>query len=88
MLPTLKQAAGASNVALIAPETGSEDFSFFANEVPGLYFYLGGMPHGTDPKDAAPHHTPEFYLDESGFNTGVYALVQLVLDYMEDPGIK
>ena len=64
MLPTLKQAAGASNVALIAPETGSEDFSFFANEVPGLYFYLGGMPHGTDPKDAAPHHTPEFYLDE------------------------
>ena len=88
MLPTLKQAAGASNVALIAPETGSEDFSFFANEVPGLYFYLGGMPNGTDPKDAAPHHTPEFYLDESGFNTGVYALVQLVLDYMENPGIN
>jgi amidohydrolase len=85
MLPTLKSAAGASNVILIAPETGSEDFSFFANEVPGFYFYIGGMPKGMDPKVAAPHHTPEFYLDESGFITGVHALVQLVVDYMAHP---
>lgn len=83
MLPSLEKSAGAENVILVPPETGAEDFSFFANEVPGLYFYIGGMPPGKDPKTAAPHHTPDFYLDESGFVTGVNALVNLVLDYME-----
>ena len=85
MLPSLRKSAGAENVILVPAETGSEDFSFFANAVPGLYFYVGGMPPGKDPKTAAPHHTPEFFLDESGFITGVNALVNLVLDYMEDP---
>ena len=85
MLPTLERSAGKENVILVPPETGSEDFSFFANEVPGLYFYVGGMPPGKDPKTSAPHHTPDFYLDESGFITGVNALVNLVQDYMEQP---
>jgi len=83
MLPTLKKSAGASNVLLVPAETGAEDFSFFANEVPGLYFYIGGMPKGKDPKTTGPHHTPDFFLDESGFITGVNAMVDLVLDYME-----
>ena len=83
MLPTLKKSAGASNVLLVPAETGAEDFSFFANEVPGLYFYIGGMPKGKDPKTSGPHHTPDFFLDESGFITGVNAMVNLVLDYME-----
>lgn len=83
MLPSLKKSAGEDNVILVPAETGAEDFSFFANEVPGLYFYLGGMPKGKDPKDAAPHHTPDFYLDESGFLTGVIALANLAVDYLE-----
>ena len=83
MLPSLKNTAGESNVILVPAETGAEDFSFFANEVPGLYFYIGGMPKGQDPKMAAPHHTPDFYLEESGFILGVNAMVNLVADYME-----
>ncbi|MGJ3236883.1 amidohydrolase [Marivirga sp.] len=83
MLPTLKKAAGESNVILVPAETGAEDFSFFANEVPGLYFNIGGLPKGTDPEASAPHHTPEFFLDESGFVTGINAMVNLVVDYME-----
>ena len=83
MLPSLKKAAGESNVILVPAETGAEDFSFFANEVPGLYFYIGGMPNGQDPKTAASHHTPDFFLDESGFMLGVDAMVNLVADYME-----
>ena len=83
MLPSLKKTAGESNVLLVPAETGAEDFSFFANEVPGLYFYIGGMPKGQDPKMAAPHHTPDFYLEESGFILGVNAMVNLVADYME-----
>ena len=67
MLPSLKKTAGESNVILVPAETGAEDFSFFANEVPGFYFYIGGLPKGKDPKTSASHHTPDFFLDESGF---------------------
>ena len=83
MLPSLKKTAGEPNVILVPAETGAEDFSFFANEVPGLYFYIGGMPKGQDPKTTASHHTPDFYLEESGFILGVNAMVNLVADYME-----
>ncbi len=83
MLPTLQRSAGKENVILTPPETGAEDFSFFAQKVPGLYFYIGVLPPGKDKKDSAPHHTPEFYVDESGFKTGIRTLSNLVLDYME-----
>jgi amidohydrolase len=82
MLPSLQKSAGESNVLLIPPRTGAEDFSFFANEVPGLYFYIGGLPLGKDPKTSGPHHTPDFFLDESGFITGITAISNLVFDYM------
>lgn len=83
MLPSLQKSTGAENVVLVPAETGAEDFSFFANEVPGFYFYVGALPKGKDPETSAPHHTPEFYLDESGFITGVSAMVNLVVDYMK-----
>ncbi len=82
MLPSLYKAAGKENVILSKAITGAEDFSFYAREVPGLFFFLGGMPHGMNPADAPPHHTPDFYIDESGFGLGVKAMCQLTLDYM------
>ena len=83
MLPSLKKAVGPDNVILVPPDTGAEDFSFFAQKIPGLYFYIGGLPKGKDPKTSAPHHTPEFFIDDSGFKTGVAAMCNLVLDFME-----
>ena len=83
MLPTLFATAGEENVIVRPAVTGAEDFSFYALEVPGLFFFLGGMPIGMNPLDAAPHHTPDFYLDESGFDIGVKALANLALDYIE-----
>ncbi len=82
MLPSLFKAAGEDNVLVTKPRTGAEDFSFYALEVPGMFFFLGGKPHDVSEFDAAPHHTPDFYLDESGFKLGVKALTQLTLDYM------
>lgn len=82
MLPTLKKVAGEANVILSKAITGAEDFSFYARRVPGLFFFLGGMPPGQDPETAPPHHTPDFYLDERGFKLGVRALANLALDYM------
>jgi amidohydrolase len=81
MLPTLQNTAGINNVMLKLPVTGAEDFSFFEQKVPGLFFFLGGMPKGTDPLKAPSHHTPDFYVDESGLKLGVRTLCALVVDY-------
>jgi amidohydrolase len=83
MLPSLQKTAGVQNVFLAPAKTGSEDFSFYAQKVPGLFFFLGGLPKGKDPKTAGPHHTPEFIIDDSAFKTGLNALCNLVFDYME-----
>lgn len=81
MLASVQKSAGTGNVKLVPPITGSEDFSFFAEKVPGLFLFLGGMPKGGDPKKAGPHHTPEFMIDESGLSLGVLTLCNLVVDY-------
>ncbi|MGC4035567.1 MAG: amidohydrolase [Chitinophagaceae bacterium] len=82
MIPSLITAAGEQNVLETDAATGSEDFSFFADKVPSLFFFIGGMPIGTDPKTTAAHHTPDFYIDESGMKTGIKAFCNLVVDYM------
>lgn len=82
MLPTLQRVAGKEKVELMKATTGGEDFSFFQEEVPGVYFFLGGQPTGTS--EAAPHHTPDFYIDESGMLLGVKVMSQLALDYLNE----
>lgn len=86
MLPTLQRTAGTDKVILIPPSTGAEDFSFFQEKVPGFFFFLGGLPKGKDPKSAPSHHTPDFYIDESGLKLGVQAMINLTLDYMDMAG--
>ncbi len=88
MVPSLRTAAGSSNVMLRPPVTVAEDFSFFEQKVPGLFFFLGGMPKGQDPLTAPSHHTPDFYIDESGFKLGVRAMCYLVVDYMEGNSVR
>jgi len=82
MAPTLEKIAGVENTHVINAITGAEDFSFFQREIPGLYFFIGGMPADMDPADAAPHHTPDFYIEEEGMKTGLRALANLAIDYM------
>ncbi|QMU30840.1 amidohydrolase [Adhaeribacter radiodurans] len=81
MLPTLQRTAGTENVELRPAVTGAEDFSFFQEKVPGLFVFLGGMPKGKKREEAPSHHTPDFFIDESGFKLGIRALCNLVLDY-------
>jgi amidohydrolase len=83
VLPSLQKSVGLENVILIPPITGSEDFSYFAQKVPAFFFLVGGMPIGKDPKLAAPHHTPEFTIEDTAFKTGVVALCNLVFDYQK-----
>lgn len=83
MAPSFIRSAGADNVIEAEAVTGAEDFSFFAEKVPSLFFFIGGMTKGSDPKSAFPHHTPDFIIDESGMKTGVKAFCNLVFDYMK-----
>ncbi|WP_044172051.1 amidohydrolase [Flectobacillus major] len=83
MLPTLESVAGKNNVALTAAATGAEDFSFYQEKVPGLFFFLGGAPKGKKESETASHHTPDFYIDEGGFVLGMKVMTNLTLDYME-----
>jgi len=81
MAPTLERVGGDQAVRIDAI-TGAEDFSFFQKEIPGLFIMVGGMPPEMDPAEAAPHHTPDFYIEESSMKTGVRALANLAIDYM------
>ena len=83
MVPSLKKAAGDENVLVIAPHTGAEDFSFFQEKIPGLFFFVGARPPEISAADAPSHHTPDFMIDERGMITGVKAMLQLTLDYAE-----
>jgi amidohydrolase len=83
MIPTLEGVVGKENLNLINAITGAEDFSFFQEEIPGLYFFVGGLPAGGTPNG---HHTPDFYIDESGLKYGVRAMAHLVVDYFNQAG--
>lgn len=82
MIPSLQSAAGINNVKEREWVTGAEDFSYYGTKAPAFFFYLGGMPKGKDPKTAPPHHTADFYVDDSGMKTGVKVFCDLVIDYM------
>ena len=86
MLPTLERVAGAENIVLRDRVMGAEDFSFFAQRVPGLFIFLGGSPKGADLTKVAYNHSPRFYVDESALLLGVRALTHLTLDYMNGVG--
>ncbi|MAO08247.1 MAG: N-acyl-L-amino acid amidohydrolase [Alteromonas sp.] len=80
MVPTLEKVAGTEQVVVTKATTGGEDFSYFQEEVPGFYFFLGGMtPGNTTPY---PHHTPDFQIDDNGMLLGVKVMSQLALDYL------
>jgi amidohydrolase len=82
MLPVLQAVAGPERVEHVKPITGAEDFSYIANEVPGLYISLGGRPPDRSPDEVAAHHTPDFFVDERGLDVGVKALSAMAWQYL------
>lgn len=81
MIPSLEKAAGKDNVIDAEWTTGAEDFAFYSAKAPSFFFFVGGMPKGKDPKTAAAHHTPDFYIDDSRLDVGVKAFCNIVFDY-------
>lgn len=83
--PVMERVAGKEKAVVIKAVTGAEDFSFFSQKVPGFFFFVGGMPLDADPTKVPSHHTPDFFIDESGMITGLRAMLNLTVDYMNSP---
>jgi len=80
-IPALSEAAD-GNIGQALPVTGGEDFAFYSMQVPSLFIRVGGMPEGVRKEEAAPHHSPDFYVDDAGLKTGVRAHCYFALDYL------
>jgi amidohydrolase len=81
MTPVLQRAAD-GKVAKAALPGASEDFSFFAKEVPGLYVFLGITPADQDPSKAAPNHNPRFFIDEGALVVGTRTMAFLAVNFL------
>ncbi|QQQ01358.1 M20 family metallopeptidase [Lysobacter enzymogenes] len=85
MLPSLKAVAGEANVVEMPLVMGAEDFSYYAKQVPAMFFFVGSTEKGVDPATAPSNHSPKFKLDESSLDLGLRAMLQVTLDYLNAP---
>ena len=83
MTPTLAGVVGKENLITTPLITGAEDFSYYALETPGMFFFLGVTPKGQDAVTAPSNHSPHFFADEKALQLGVNAMTQLVIDYLK-----
>ena len=81
LTPSLKRATN-NKVYEMTPSTGAEDFSFFSNVIPGMYFWLGVNAPGV--MEAPGNHSPYFVVDDGALDEGLKALVYLVEDYPKE----
>jgi amidohydrolase len=81
MAPTLKRVSNGS-AQVVNAVLGAEDFSFYQQKVPGLFFWVGTRPKDQTAEQAASNHSPKFYVDESGLLLGVRALAHVAVDYL------
>ena len=83
MVPTIKRVAGDANVKVIPKTTGAEDFAFYQQKIPGLFYFVGITPPGSDMSKIGANHSPKFFVDESGLLLGIRSLAALALDYLQ-----
>ena len=84
-LPALQRAGRVREIPLV---TGAEDFAFYAQAVPSLFFFVGVVPAGQDPATAASNHSPRWFLDEGALAVGRRALLGVALDYLHAPPVR
>jgi amidohydrolase len=68
------------------PVTGSEDFSYVLNEVPGAFIMLGACPPDADPATAPFNHSAEAVFDQAVLPDGAALLAELALRRLADAG--
>jgi amidohydrolase len=89
LMPALQQSLGAEHVIEVPRYTIAEDFSQFANRVPGFYFFVGSTPRGRDLASAPANHSPQFFLDEEALRVGVRSMLAVATRALEPvPGVN
>lgn len=86
MVPTLMRVAGQDNMRLMSLITGAEDFAFYAQKVPSVFFFVGITPEDQDPLTAPGNHSDYFYVDEKSIPVALRAMTQMAVDYLASPG--
>ncbi|EAD9142672.1 amidohydrolase [Listeria monocytogenes] len=59
--------------------SGSEDFSYYLQKIPGVFFYIGAKPKNTS--NAYFNHHPKFDIDEDALLVAAKSVADVVLDY-------
>ena len=83
MAPTLVRVVGAEDVSVTDPVMWGEDFAYYAEEVPGFFYWLGTRAPGTE---SGGLHTPTFRGDDGAVPVGMRAMASLVVDYLTSGG--
>ncbi|MBM3395565.1 MAG: amidohydrolase, partial [Betaproteobacteria bacterium] len=83
VLPALKRVAGTTGLRAQPRTMVAEDFSYFQQQVPGVFFFVGVTPPDQDMALAAPNHSPRFFIDESALLPGLRALTAIAVDYLQ-----
>lgn len=86
VLPSLARAVGAQHVIEVPRETGAEDFSYFAEKVPGFFFFVGATPRERDLSTTPANHSPRFFVDEGALQVGLRAMLYATVDYLQGGG--
>jgi amidohydrolase len=81
IVPVLEKAVGKENVQETKWVTGAEDFAYYGTKAPAVFLYYGGMPKGSDPAKAPPHHTPDFIVSDALLQNGVKIFCNIVFEY-------
>ncbi|ALM52069.1 amidohydrolase [Halomonas huangheensis] len=81
MLPVARELVGEEDLVEVPMTTAAEDFSYYAQEVPGMFINLGVTPPDENVADAAPNHSPHFFVDEAALKTGTELFVNMALRY-------
>ena len=71
--------ASNGNFAEISRRTGAEDFSYFSQEIPGLYIFLG--VNDPDKMNQAGNHSPYFTVNDEALDEGLRSLIYMTIDY-------
>lgn len=83
VLPSLRRLVGPDRLKVISLQTGAEDFAYFAQEVPGFYFFVGVTPPDTDVANAPTNHSPRFFIDEQALAVATRALMTVAVSYLQ-----
>ena len=82
IMPALERVVGKGNLLPANAKTTGEDFCYYAQKAPGVFFFLGVRPKNVSLQDAAPNHSPLFNPDEGALIYGVRAMASAAAEFL------